>query len=136
MRRLAALVLAGAALSGCGAASADLFAVERSGRDRNANVRLVVNDGGTVTCNRGKPRELGADRLLTARELARELEPQAQLDLELPREPDAILSYTVRLAAGRVMFSDTSPRLPASFQRLEAFAADVAENVCHLKRYG
>ena len=127
---LAALVL----LGGCGSPSADLFEVVRRGPDRNANVRLLVSDDGTVRCNRGKPKPMGAERLLTARELARDLEKQAALGLELPRERGSILSYRARLEAGTIAFSDRSRGLPGSFNRLAAFTADVAERVCRLER--
>ena len=69
MRRAASLLAAVLALAGCGSPSADLFEVVRSGPDRNANVRLLVSDDGTVRCNRRKPVAMGAGRLLTAREL-------------------------------------------------------------------
>jgi len=127
---LAAVVL----LGGCGAPSADLFEVVRSGADRNANVRLLVSDDGTVRCNRRKAVPLGAERLLSARELARDLETQAALGLELPRGRDSILSYRARLEAGTISFSDRSRGLPASFNRLAAFTTDVAERVCKLER--
>jgi len=127
---LAAVVL----LGGCGAPSADLFEVVRSGADRNANVRLLVSDDGTVRCNRRKAVPLGAERLLSARELARDLETQAALGLELPRGRGSILSYRARLEAGTISFSDRSRGLPASFNRLAAFTTDVAERVCKLER--
>ena len=127
---LAAVVL----LGGCGAPSADLFEVVRSVADRNANVRLLVSDDGTVRCNRRKAVPLGAERLLSARELARDLETQAALGLELPRGRGSILSYRARLEAGTISFSDRSRGLPASFNRLAAFTTDVAERVCKLER--
>jgi hypothetical protein len=127
---VAALVL----VAGCGSPSADLFEVVRSGPDANANVRLLVSDDGTVRCNRRKPVPMGADRLLTARQLARDLEKQAALGLELPRERGAILSYRARLEAGTVSFSDRSRGLPGSFNRLAAFTTDVAERVCKIER--
>ena len=134
MRRLAAGVALAVLTVGCGAPSADLFEVVRTGTDRNANVRLLVSDDGTVRCNRRKPVAMGAERLLRARELARDLETQAALGLELPRERGSILSYRARLEAGTIAFSDRSRGLPRSFSRLEAFTADVAERVCHIER--
>jgi len=137
MRRLgpalAALAAAGQ-LAACGSPSADLFEVVRSGRDRNANVRLLVSDDGTVRCNRRKPVAMGAKRLLTARQLARDLDTQAALGLQLPRERGSILSYRARLEAGTIAFSDRSRGLPGSFNRLAAFTTDVAERVCRLER--
>ena len=132
MRRAAA----GAAilfLAGCGTASPDLFEIRRSGADRAANLTLVVGDGGTVTCN-GAEHALDADRLLRARELARELAEPAELGIELPPGPGAVLRYRVRLEAGAVAFSDTSPGKPPAFLRIAAFTHDVAERVCGIVR--
>ena len=134
MRRALAGLAAVVLLGGCGAPSADLFEVVRSGADRNANVRLLVSDDGTVRCNRRNAVPLGAERLLSARELARDLETQAALGLELPRGRDSILSYRARLEAGTISFSDRSRGVPASFNRLAAFTTDVAERVCKLER--
>ena len=128
---LAALVLLAA---GCGSPSADLFEVVRSGKDRNANVRLLVSDDGTVRCNKQKPVPMGAERLLTARQLARDLEKQAALGLELPTENGSILSYKVRLEAGTIAFADRSRGVPKSFSRVAAFTSDVARRVCKITR--
>ena len=132
MRRFALLALA-AALAGCGNAPPDLFAVERSGADPNANVDVVVSDGGSVTCD-GKTHELDAQRLLTARQLVRDLEPQAELGIELPRGPGTQLSYRVSMEAGSLAFSDRSPGVPRTFLRLAAFTKDVTEDVCGIVR--
>jgi hypothetical protein len=131
--RRAAAAVALLLLTGCGTASPDLFEVRRSGEDRAANLTLVVSDGGTVTCN-GQEHALDADRLLTARELARELAEQAELGIELPPGPGAVLSYRVRMEAGTVSFSDTSRGNPRAFLRLAAFTKDVAERVCGIVR--
>jgi hypothetical protein len=131
--RRVAVALAALLISGCGTASPDLFEVRRSGEDRNANLTMVVNDGGQVTCN-GREHPLDADRLLRARELRRELEKPAELGLELPPGPNPILSYRVRMEAGTVAFADTSRGNPRAFLRLAAFTKDVAERVCGIVR--
>jgi hypothetical protein len=132
VRRAAAALLV-VSLAGCGTASPDLFEVRRSGEDRAANLTLVVNDGGHVTCN-GEEHPLDAERLLRARELARELERPAELGIELPPGPGAVLSYRVRMEAGTVSFSDTSRGNPPVFLRLAGFTKDVAERVCGIVR--
>jgi hypothetical protein len=131
--RRAVLALAALAVSGCGSPAADLFVVTRSGPDPAANLTMVVSDGGSVTCN-GKEHALDADRLLRARQLARDLSKQAELGLELPPGPNANLSYKVRLEAGTVAFSDTSRGNPRSFFQLAAFTKDVTERVCGIVR--
>ena len=131
MAGLAALALLA---GGCGSPSGDLFEVVRSGADTNANVRILVSDDGTVRCNKGKPVPMGAKRLLTARQLERDLETQAALGLELEKGKGAILSYNARLEAGTISFSDQSRGRPGSFNRLVAFTSDVAKGVCKLRR--
>jgi hypothetical protein len=134
VRRALAALLALCALAGCGAPSADLFEVTRSGKDENANFTLLVSDDGTVRCNKKQPVSMGSDRLLTARELERDLEKQAALGLELPPEKGSILTYRVRLEPGTIGFSDRSRGLPKSFSRVMAFTSDVARNVCKVTR--
>jgi hypothetical protein len=134
VRRAALPALAAAGvLAGCGSRPPDLFSVERSGADTNANLRLVVSDGGSVSCD-GKEHALDADRLLTARQLVRDLAHQAELSIELPRGPGTQLSYRVSMEAGSVAFSDRSPGVPNTFLRVAAFTKDVAEDVCGIER--
>jgi hypothetical protein len=132
MKRLALLGICGL-VAGCGTPSADLFLVKRTGADRNANLTLLVSDGGTVTCN-GTKHEIDGDLLLRARELTRQMSEQAELNLALEPGPNAVLSYKVEMEAGTIVFSDTSRPLPRSFSALTAFTADVAENVCGIRR--
>jgi hypothetical protein len=132
VRRAAAALLI-VLLAGCGTASPDLFEVRRTGDDRAANVTLIVNDGGHVTCN-GEEHPLDAERLLRAREISRELEEPAELGIELPPGPGAVLSYRVRLEAGTVSFSDTSRGNPPAFLRLAGFTQDVTERICGIVR--
>jgi hypothetical protein len=120
-------------LAGCGSRPPDLFVVERSGADRNANVELLVSDGGSVKCN-GHEHALDAERLLTARRLQRELAPQAELSIELPPGPGTQLSYRATMETGTIAFSDRSRGVPATFQRLAAFTKDVTERVCGIER--
>ena len=122
-----------ALLTGCGTAPPDLFLVERSGDDPNANLELVVGDGGTVTCN-GEEHALDAERLLTARRLLREIEPQAELGIDLPPGPGSQLAYRATMEKGTIAFSDRSEGIPQTFLQLAAFTKDVAERVCGIER--
>ena len=132
LTRVAVVALA-LLLAGCGSRPPDLFVVERSGADRNANVRLLVSDGGSVRCD-GKEHPLDAERLLTARQLLRDLEPQAELGIELPAGPGTQLSYRASMEGGTIAFSDRSEGVPNTFQRLAAFTTDVTERVCGIER--
>jgi hypothetical protein len=132
--RAALALLAAVVLAGCGTASPDLFEVTRSGKDPNANVTMVVSDGGTVTCNGGKPKALPGDMLLDARELARDLDAQAALSIDLPAEKNSTLRYVIRTEAGKVAFSDTSRGRPKTFDRAVAFTKTTVEDVCKIVR--
>ena len=133
MRRL--LLTAAAALTaGCGTPPADLFEVERSGRDENANVRMLVSDGGSVKCNDQESKAIDGPTLLEARDIARELSQTAELAIELPPGDNPTLRYRVRTEAGTVAFTDRSEGRPKVFDRVVAFTAKVSEDVCGLQR--
>jgi hypothetical protein len=105
----------------------------RSGQGPNARLDMVVNDGGTVTCN-GKERALPGDLLLRARQAARDLVDPANLGLHLQPGPGTVLSYRVRLEQGEVSFSDTSRHQPRGFLEVQALTKDISEDVCGLRR--
>ena len=132
MRRAAPLLAL--VLAGCGSPSADLFDVKRTGTGKNSTVRLVVADSGLARCNDGEETNVGADRLLKARELARDLEELATFGIELAPQKNSTLRYEVSLEEGTVKFSDTSKDRPPEFDRVVAFTTDVVENVCGLER--
>ncbi len=120
-------------LAGCGGPAGDLFEVQRSGSDRAANLTLVVSDDGFVTCN-GAKKTLPPELLLRARQLTRDMSPQAELNLQLPGGPGSVLTYKARMAAGSIAFSDTSRPLPQAFTELTVYTKDVAEQVCGITR--
>jgi hypothetical protein len=127
------MLIAAVVLAACGEEAPDLFVVKRSGSGRNANLTMVVNDSGSVTCN-GRSHELPAKSLLTARALTRDLGKPAKLALDLPPRPGSVLSYRVRMQAGTISFADNSRPLPLPLIRLQQFTKDVSEGVCGLSR--
>jgi hypothetical protein len=136
MRRAAAAAIAAAAVAaaGCGTPSPDLFVMTRTGSIPGARLTLRVDDGGQVSCNGGPKRELGSDRLLTARQLVRDFEPAARSSAVLAQGPNGVLSYRFRLEAGTVAFGDTSRGQSPVMRRSQAFVRDVAKRVCGLVR--
>jgi hypothetical protein len=123
-----------AAAAGCGGESGDLFAVERSGDVPGAKLRLIVDDGGTLTCNEDKPRALPAKLLLQARAIATDMEESAQHSLDLAAGPQSVLQYVVRTPDGTVRFADDSRGQPEVTQRLAYFTRQAAQQVCGLAR--
>ena len=139
-RRAAPLAVALAAtaglagvLAGCGGASADLFAVTRSGTVPGATFAMIVRDDGTVTCD-GQRRPLPGELLVTARGIADDLQAPATAGVALPSGPRPVFTFVVLTPAGRVSFSDESPHPPAVFYHLALLTTQVARQVCHLPR--
>ncbi|MDQ2670970.1 MAG: hypothetical protein M3Y31_10085 [Gemmatimonadota bacterium] len=130
---LTAAVLA-LALAGCGAVTPDVFLLTRSGSIPGARLTLLVNDGGTVRCNGGEPRQLPARALLDAREIARELAEEAQEDLTLPAPRGSVLRYRLRTQDGTVTFSDADAVRRPELAPVIVFARSVAQDVCGLAR--
>jgi len=143
MRRVlaaAALSTAAAIIMGCGAPSADLFVVTRSGSIPGARLTMLVGDGGTVRCNGGPEHELTSQQLIDARKITFELNGDDQdpgpatRNVRLPAGPVTILRYVVRSEQGTVAFSDTSPRQPPAFYKVAKLTRDLAKGPCGLPR--
>ena len=130
----AAVLALGPGLAGCGGEARDLFLVRRSGSIPGARLSLRVTDDGRASCNRRPLVDITSAQLIDAREAERDLEPLAERGVRLPPGPDSILRYSVRLEAGTVRFSDTSPRQPPVFFRVAALTRQVARGPCGLRR--
>ena len=125
---------AAASVSGCGGPPGDLFLVERTGRLPGARLTLVVSYRGEVRCNGARPRALGDQRLLAARDLARRLRAVPPARRVVPPGPAALLRYRVLLPKAVLSFTDTSRPLPPVLAAVQAFTRDVARQVCRLPR--
>jgi len=136
MRHVAILLLVGAtlAVAGCGGGSGDLFAVERTGDVPGAELRLIVNDGGTVTCDDAEPKALPPKLLLDARAIATDIEEFAQESLNLKPGAQSVLQYVVHTPDGTVRFADDSRGQPEVTQRLAYFTRQTAQRVCGRER--
>ena len=134
MRRVCAVLAAALALGACGTPSADLFVVERSGDLPDADLELLVSDGGTVRCDGGEPRPLTGDRLLDARELADDLAPILEERPRLAAGEGSLLRYRVIAGEGEATFADTSPALPPALAEVQRFTRAVARESCGRER--
>ena len=130
MRAVAAVLAAAAVLTGCGlnVASPDLFQVIRTGQGRTLS--LVVNDGGTITCNGGKPEPLPDALLLQARDLSTNLNDDAKAKLRFPAGVGSVFSYTVKVQNGTFTFPDTAAGSRKELSRLELFVVQAAADPC------
>jgi hypothetical protein len=120
--------------SGCGAAYPDVFLLTRTGSLPGARLTLLVNDGGTVRCNGGEPRQLPPRRLLDARRIAEDLSEEAKVDLTLPAPRGSLLRYRLRTEDGTVTFSDEDAVRRPELAPVIVFARSVAKDVCGLPR--
>jgi hypothetical protein len=133
MRAAAAAALAAAVvLTGCGfdVESPDLFQVTRTGQGERLS--LLVNDGGTISCNGGKPKSLPDPLLLQARDLATNLNSDAKAKLRLAATPHSVFSYTVKVANGTFTFPDTAADSRKELSQLELFVVQAAADPCGL----
>jgi hypothetical protein len=130
MRRAAAVLAAAAALTGCGfdVQSPDLFQVTRTGPTQKLS--LLVNDGGTISCNGGKPKSLPDRLLLQARDLATNLNSDATAKLRFPAGPRSVYSYTVKVPNGTFTFPDTAADARKELSQLELFVVQAAADPC------
>lgn len=126
--------IAAIALAACGTPSADLFVVSRSGAVPGARLKLQFDDGGQVRCNGGAKRMISSQRLIDARELARDLEDDRSKHVPLVTGTAAILSYSVRLPDGTLRFNDTDRGLTKAMLGLAGLVRGVAKGVCGLQR--
>jgi hypothetical protein len=136
-RRAAARALAATAalsLAACGADYPDLMVIRRSGALPDANATLLINDGGTVTCDGGEPLQMPPRPMLDAREIARELAEEAGEDLVLPRPAGAQLRFRLETMDGTVTFSDADAASRPLLGRLVALTRTIAQDVCGLAR--
>src|SRR4051794_32863535 len=123
---VAALLIAAAAVAGCGTPSADLFAVERSGSIPGARLNLIIGDGGDVRCD-GKPgKRMSDQQLLDARELQRDLVKPAERSLSLKPMAGSVLRYRVHSGDGTVSFADNSRGKPLVLDQLVLFVRQIA----------
>jgi hypothetical protein len=137
MRRLvpALAALAGLlTLAGCGADYPDLFLLTRSGSLPGARLTLLVNDGGTVSCNGGTEHQLPPRLLLDGRRIATDLMEEAHDDLTLSAPRGALLRYRLRTQDGTVTFSDVDAARRPELAPVIVFGRKVAQDVCGLAR--
>ncbi len=132
MKWFPSAILVAALISGCGlnVQSPDLFLLTRTGQ--GAPLTLLVNDSGTIRCNGGKARNLADTLLIQARDLASDLDTDAKKSLNIPRSPDSVAMYRIRLQDGTISFPDTAAGKHKELAEAELFAVTAAQKACGL----
>jgi hypothetical protein len=121
------------ALAGCGqnVRSPDLFLLTRTGQGKA--LTLLVNDGGTIRCNGGAPKQLSDQLLLQARDLASSLDKDAKAKLQIASTAlGSVNFYTVKLQDGKITFPDTAARSHQELAQAELFALQAEHGPCGL----
>jgi len=133
IRVAVAAVLAAALLAGCGfdVEEPDLFLVTRTGA-HGQKLSLLVNDGGTISCNGGKPKALPDPLLLQARDLATSLNADVTSKLRFGPSARSVYSYTVKVQNGTLFFPDVAADSRKELADLELFVVRAAANPCGL----
>jgi hypothetical protein len=128
----AAVLLLTGALGGCGlnVQSPDLFLLTRTGQ--GGKLSLEVSDGGAIRCNGGPARIISSARLITARDLAVNLSPDAGHNLDLPAAPGSIYTFRIELQQGTISFSDRDTPGHPNLAQAALFATEAAQQVCGL----
>jgi hypothetical protein len=131
-RAAVGVILAVGLLAGCGfgVQSPDLFLMTRTGQGRT--LTLLLNDGGTIRCNRGRTRRLADPLLLRARDLATSLDNDARRGLRVPATANSAFQYTVKLQDGTISFPDTAAAKHSELAQAELFAVQAAQRACGL----
>jgi hypothetical protein len=131
--RAAVVLLLAALVTGCGfeVEEPDLFVVTRTGA-HGQKLSLLVNDGGTISCDGGKPKNLPDPQLLQARDLASELNTDVSSKLRFRGSSRSVYSYTVRVQNGTMSFPDTAALSRKELSDLELFVVQAATNPCGL----
>jgi hypothetical protein len=131
--RVALALIASSGLGGCGldVQSPDLFQVTRTGAS-GQRLTLLVNDGGTISCNGGKPKSLPDPQLLQARDLATSLNADVKDKLSFPVNKRSVFSYTVKVQNGTFTFPDTAASSRKELSQLELFVLQAAAKPCGL----
>ena len=133
LRLLFAGFLAVVVLAGCGldVQAPDLFQVTRSGAG-GQRLTLLVNDGGTISCDGGKSKSLPDPQLLRARDLATSLNADVKAKLRFPVNGRSVFSYTVKVQNGTFSFPDTAADTRKELSQLELFVLQAAASPCGL----
>jgi hypothetical protein len=127
MKRLAcgAAVL----LAGCGGGAGDLMSITASGGFAGGTHTIVVSGDGRGSCDRGPLQALPSDRVIDAREIAREAAPLAHRGALYPTSPDA-RSFVLKTKDGVVRWSEGRPSLPAILPRTQLLAVQLERLLC------
>lgn len=132
MRRGIGLVTALAAsclVAGCGGTAGDLLSIRVEGGPAGARHTIVVSGDGRGSCDRGSLEPLPSERVITAREIERDVVDLAKGARTFGDRPGA-RRYVLKTKDGVVRWSDGTPNLPAALPRAQLLALQLGRDLC------
>jgi hypothetical protein len=125
---LAALALAAVALAGCGGDPGELMTISTHG-GAGDNHRYVVTGDGRGSCDRGADKLLPGDRVIDAREIAKDIAEQAQKAASYPVK-SGTRRYILKTTDGDVRWSEGTPGLPSVLPKAQLLALQLERLLC------
>ncbi len=132
MRRaiaIAAALAAPALALGCGGTAGDLLSITVSGGVSRTTHTVVVSGDGRVSCDRGPLKPIPSDRVISAREVERDVTDYAKRAAEYPARA-GVRRYVLNSKDGVVRWSEGSPALPPVLPRAQLLALQLTRIAC------
>jgi hypothetical protein len=125
-----AAILCCAVVAACGfdVQAPDDFLMTRTGGGKQ--VTLLVNDAGTIRCDRGKARSITSAMLISARDLVLNLDTDAKANLRIRQSPNSVYRYTVSMQDGTIAFPDTAAVKHPELSGVEQYALQALAGPC------
>ena len=125
------MAFASLALAGCGGGAGDLLAIQVSGGFAPQQHVFVVTGDGRGSCDRGDLHDLPSERVIDAREIARDAAELAHRGAEYPAPGAAdARDYILRTNDGDVRWSEASQGLPTVLPRAQLLALQLQRLTC------
>jgi hypothetical protein len=129
-RTLAALTAAVALLTaGCGGEAGDLMSIAISGGPAAEKHTVVVTGDGRGSCDRGPEKLLPSERVIDAREIAKDVTDLATKAAVYPPKQGA-RRYVLNTTDGDVRWSEGSPGLPSVLPKTQLLALQLERLLC------
>jgi hypothetical protein len=128
--RLATLGAAAALLiGGCGGEPGDLMSIGISGGPTNEQHTVVVTGDGRGSCDRGADKLLPGDRVIDAREIAKDAAELAQKAASYPPKAGS-RRYILKTTDGDVRWSEGTTGLPSVLPRAQLLGLQLERLLC------
>jgi len=128
----AVAVLLAVSLAGCfDVRSPDLFLITRTGP--GGRLTVLVSYGGAVSCDGQHSGSLPDPMLIEARDLSDSLDGDASHGLTLPRTPQTVDYFQIRMPPGTISFPDSAAAGHPELAQAELFTLRVARRVCRVR---